>query len=98
MALSINTVKEYLRVDYDDEDTTINNLITTANSYIKRSTGKTKINDTAIDDDEVFCQLQQLLVAHWFENRSAVSDKQVYKVPLSADVMLEHIKMSVKYD
>lgn len=69
--LDLPFVKEYLKVDYDDEDRTIEMLIVASRSFIETMLGY-KIqahwtNHTEIPDELTVASM--LLIAHWFDNR-----------------------------
>lgn len=69
--LDLGYVKEYLKVDYDDEDTTLGLMIHAARSYIETMLGF-KINEewpheSLIPDELTIAAL--LLIAHWFDRR-----------------------------
>lgn len=80
MIVDISEMKEYLRVDGEDEDDTIISLINSAESYLKNA-------GCALTDAEgTPLKLAQLaikqLVVHWYENREPVgkSDRLTFSL------------------
>ncbi|MED2006704.1 head-tail connector protein [Brevibacillus borstelensis] len=65
--LTLEETKLWLRVDGDEEDTTIATLIAAAETYLVNATGKQF--DSTNDLAKIFVLV---LVADWFENRQAV--------------------------
>jgi len=74
MILTLDEVKNYLRVDLDDDDTLIQSFITAAEAYLKNATGK-EYPETDSGGNKMAYELEKvylnLLIAYWYENRSA---------------------------
>lgn len=76
MILTLEEVKNYLRVDLEEDDTLIESLMEAAESYLKNATGKdypkedSEGNQPGYELEKVYLKL---LIAYWYENRSAVS-------------------------
>lgn len=74
MILALEEVKNYLRVDLEEDDALIQGLITAAESYLKNATGK-EYPKTDEQGQEIPYELEKiylnLLIAYWYENRSA---------------------------
>ncbi|RXI58983.1 head-tail connector protein [Clostridium tetani] len=68
--MDLNEVKEYLRIDEEDEDSTLSSLLFAAKSYIKNGTGLTE--DMIKDDEtlELYKLCLKILISHWHENRA----------------------------
>lgn len=69
--LDLPFVKEYLKVDYEEEDMLISSLIVAAKSYIETMLGF-KIKDEWPLTDDIPTELTiagLMIVAHWFDNR-----------------------------
>jgi uncharacterized phage protein (predicted DNA packaging) len=69
--VDLEFTKEYLKVDYTDEDNIINALIVAAYSYIETMLGY-KIKDEWPITEEIPGELTVaflMIVAHWFDNR-----------------------------
>lgn len=75
-------IKEYLRIDFDDDDNIIDLLIITAKQYIKDTTEK-EYND----NDKIYELCLKMLVSHWYENRNAIGNN-VNEVPYSITNLL----------
>ncbi len=74
MILALEEVKNYLRVDLEEDDPLIESLIAAAESYLKNATGKEyPLEDSAGNRMEYALEkvYLKLLIAYWYENRSA---------------------------
>jgi uncharacterized phage protein (predicted DNA packaging) len=69
--IDLDFAKNYLKVDYDDEDNLISVLILAAKSYIQTALGFSITSEWTtteeIPDELTVAAL--LLISHWFENR-----------------------------
>lgn len=88
--ITLAEAKSYLRVDTTAEDDLITSLISAAADYILECTGKED------DGSSLYALCEKILVAHWYENRGAVTNG-VTELPHSLQAMLTHIKLSGKY-
>lgn len=82
--LDLPFVKEYLKVDYDEEDTIIETLIISAVSYIETMLGF-RIREKWESRDDIPDELTiaaLLIIAHWFDNRQM----QITGTTLSAEI------------
>ena len=74
MILTLDEVKNYLRVDLDDDDALIQSFIVAAEAYLKNATGK-EYPETDSTGNKAEYELEKvylnLLIAYWYENRSA---------------------------
>lgn len=73
MIISLDEAKKWIRVDHNDEDSTIQMLINAAEKYLQNATGN--IFDSSNELAQLFCLV---LIADWYENREMigkVSDK-----------------------
>lgn len=79
MILTLEEVKNHLRVDLDDDDKLITNLITAAQQYLENATGK-EYPETDSNGNKIDYELEKvylnLLIAYWYENRTAVSSNK----------------------
>lgn len=66
MLLILSEVKEWLRIDGDEEDDLISNLIHSAESYLLTATGRRSFGSQT----PVARLLCQYLITHWYEDRS----------------------------
>ena len=88
MILTLDEVKEFLRIeiDYSDEDSFLNSLIMAAETYITNATGK--IFDTS---NELAKLATKILITHWYENRQIDSFTSVNKISFSLDCILTQL-------
>lgn len=74
MILTLDEVKNYLRVDLDEDDALIQSFIVAAEAYLKNATGK-EYPETDSNGNKIGYELEKvylnLLIAYWYENRSA---------------------------
>ena len=67
MALTLIEVKNYLKIDYDDDDSILNNLITISEEYINSCVGSAyKSDEKAVKLADL---LQQKLIYDMYEQR-----------------------------
>lgn len=87
--LDIEDVKLFLKVDYEDEDSFIENLILAAESYLKNATGKqfTKANTLAV----LYCNV---LIEEWYNNRDLMEQKSTSN---KVRFVLQSILLQLKY-
>lgn len=103
-AVTLDEVKLYLRVDCDEEDTTIAVLMEAATALIKEQAGKNKkvlsvngeVIESPLEDLPLFQTCVKQLVAHWFERRGAQGLQQ-QSLPFSVDMIIDHFKLSYDY-
>lgn len=78
--LSLQEAKEFLRVDHDEEDASINGLLQASEGYIINAIGVKEITDDR--QKELFKLAQKLLIAHWYENREVIgkTDKAAFSL------------------
>ena len=73
MILSLEEVKNYARIDIDEDDPLLETMIVAAEEYLKNATGK-EYPEVDEDGTKINYELEkiylQLLVAHWYEQRS----------------------------
>ena len=86
--LTLDEVKKYLRIDFDDDDFYIKDLINLSKSYIQQQTGV-----CYSPNDAVYNQAVLFMVAHFYDNRSSVSEKAINEVPMTLTSMIKHIGM-----
>lgn len=79
--ISLAAVKLYLRVEFDDDDTDIERMIAAASDHY-RSIG---VNMDADPLPPAVEQAVFMVVAHFYENRSAMSDFKRYALEIGAD-------------
>lgn len=63
--VDLTKAKKYLRIDYEDDDTFIESLITASKTYLENACGDFEENDLT--------DLAQLiLIGHWNDNRTLI--------------------------
>lgn|GEM_PF-1617167 len=82
-------VKQYLRVDFEEDDNLLSSLILVAEEYIFNATGYTISYQREIEKLAV-----ALLVNLYYENRNVVSEKSLHKLPHSIDSILRQLEYS----
>lgn len=83
MIITPEETKDWLRIDGDEEDSTIKLLINAAEEYLKNATGRKF--DSTNNQARLFCLV---LVTDWFENRDLMGAKVSEKVRFSIQSML----------
>lgn len=91
--LTLERFKLYARIDHEDEDALIESLIRAADTAVRDMTGKAPPSDC----DELFDTAVLQLAAHWYENRTPVTDTGVTQVPFTLQTLLNHIALSGRY-
>lgn len=70
--IDVNTIKEYLKVENDIEDSLLKNILSAAKAYIKSYTG---LDDTKIDTKEEITLVVLVLANEMYSNREFTVDK-----------------------
>lgn len=91
-ALTLDDVKLYLRVDSNDEDALLQDLMEGAVSFLERMTGK-----VCMPDDAVWKMAIKYLCAHWYENRDDTVAGRDAKVDYTIDCLISHIALCADY-
>ncbi|MDO5116192.1 MAG: head-tail connector protein [Synergistaceae bacterium] len=93
--ITLSEAKQHLRVLFDDDDTYITSLITAAIQYAEYYQNRVYLAkpDENIQPEEM-PMLEKcaclLLIAHWYENRCAVSsEKAAREIPLGVKPLLD---------
>jgi uncharacterized phage protein (predicted DNA packaging) len=87
MILELEETKNWLRVDGNEDDQTIQMLINAAEQYLKNATGKTFDSSNYLA--KTFCLT---LVSDWYENRELTGTKVGEKVKFVIQSMLVQLK------
>lgn len=105
--MTLDDMKLYLRVDNVEEEDIISSLMTAAESFIQKTTGKTQIATgvdelgvttyAAISTDELYNLCVKIMVSHWYENRAVQSPTQLNDFSFSAQALINHIAMCGDY-
>lgn len=89
----LSTIKAYLKLSHGFEDELLNAFIQTAMQLVKDTTG-VKYNEA----DEVYKLLICYLVAHYYENRQAVGEKNMTELPYTIQHLMAHIGVRGDYE
>lgn len=74
--VSLDLAKQFLKVDFEDEDSLIQLLINSAEETIENATGKTFDNSCKL---AIICALK--IISFNYENRNSVIDKRRMLIP-----------------
>jgi len=91
--MTLEEIKNYLRIDYNNDDNLIQSLITAARSLVEEKTGK-----TYKPDSELWNLCIKLLVAHWYENRHVEQSQRTNPVGFTVDALVKHISVSQEHE
>lgn len=91
--LSLKDVKNYIRVDVDEDDKLIENMMNSAYSYVRG----------AIDDFEIKCEndlfenkaehIMLFLIAEWYDNRQYSRYEKYNEVSHIVTAMIQQIQL-----
>ena len=84
--ISLETVKDYLKVENDIEDGLIDNILTASKSFIRNYTGLT---DTELDDKEDISLVVLVLANEMYSNREYTVDKNTLN-PIVVSILNMH--------
>lgn len=85
MIVSLDEVKNWLRIDFSEDDALLTTLISAAEEYLKNATGKTF--DNTNDLAKLFCLV---LITDWYENREMIG-KASEKVRQTVESMVAQL-------
>ena len=98
MAVTLAQAKNYLKLDNDitDDDELVTSLISAADDYVRRTTGKVNTGD---NQSQLYDLCIKMLVAHWYENRAVYSKKPgaINVIPHTVTALLTHIAQCSDY-
>lgn len=89
MNITLEEVKEWLRVDGDEDNAIIFGLIMAAENYLKNATGKEFSEDNQLA--KLFCFI---LITDWYENRDLTGSKIGEKIRSIVQSMLLQLQYS----
>lgn len=92
MSIELSDIKAYLRISHDIDDNFITSLVETSKAFIKEQTGV-----DFVEADKVYKQAVFFMVAHLYDNRSALTEKAVHSVPYTLDALIIHIRLRGVY-
>ncbi|MBT2600948.1 MULTISPECIES: head-tail connector protein [unclassified Oceanobacillus] len=91
--MQVKDIKEYLRIEHDEDDAMLNQFIIRAKIYIKNGVGK--INE----ENELFKMAILVLVGHWYDNRElARIGNASYSIPHSFEAIIQQLRYCYKED
>ena len=90
-------VKQQLDVTRTDQDDLLQGYIDAAKAHVEQHCDRTLVETDPADDSEMALtpdveQAMLMLIAHWYENREAVSDGAANTVPLGVERLLWYRK------
>lgn len=85
--MELTEIKEFLRVDFDEDDILIGSLKLAAETYIKNAGSKISSYENALYKLAVL-----LLIAHWYENREVIGTDS--KLAYSLQCLLMQLQYS----
>lgn len=86
--VKLEDIKNSLRIDHDLDDNLINQLLNTANHYIK-SAIDSKAQDGVIEEYKQFDLAVSLLTQHWYLNRQEASSE---RMPFTVQSLLQQMR------
>lgn len=90
--VTLEEAKNYLRINFDNDDEFIKTLLKTSEQTVKEQTG-VEYND----NDEIYKLAILLLTAHYYDKRESFADKSANKVPYTLETLIQHIGMRGTY-
>ena len=86
MTINLDDIKNYLRISHDKDDAVLANLLETAKSFAKIKTGV-----SYNENDNLYDLLLKYLIQHYYDNRSAIMDKNLIEVPMTITDLIKTI-------
>lgn len=83
--LTLDDVKNYLRIDLSDEDTLLTTLLNSSQIFVINAT-----HPNADPNTDLFKSSQLLMIAHWYMNRGIVGYR-MSELPQSVDILFAQI-------
>lgn len=94
MVVTVNELKAHLRVDSNDEDNLLSNMIYASQGHIENLMGQAFADITG-ETPAPLKQAVLMLAAHWFEGREAAATEPVRSIPFSVqDLVAEYREYS----
>lgn len=87
--LTLDQVKEWLRMDQDSEDSLLSSLITVSETFVVNAT-----HPNADKTSELFLLAQRFLISHWYENRDLIGSNQ--NLPFHLAAILQQIAFTTE--
>lgn len=99
--LLLEELKDYLRIDGDEEDSSLSLFLQSAISFVERAGVKTPADPfEIIDDVDVHSQYRlavMMLATHWYENRVVINPITVKVAQIPIPYGLESMILQLKW-
>lgn len=89
--VTLEQVKSWLRIDYDEDDIDVQMLIDTAKDYIINAT-----NELVNIESNLFNLAMRMLIQHWYDNRCQFADKEK-PIPQGFQYILQQLQYCYDY-
>lgn len=84
--MELDEIKNYLRIDGEDEDESLLALQKAAEEYLNNA------GVTVNYEKELYKIAVKLLLSHWYENRMIYNEKSVHLLPFSLSTIIIQLK------
>lgn len=84
MIVSLDEVKNWLRIDFSEDDTLLTTLISAAEEYLKNATGITYDSENHLA--KLLCMT---LIADWYENREMIGKTTDQTRPIIQSILTQ---------
>lgn len=88
-----NQLSEYIKFDGEDENLVVS-LYSAAVEKAEKETGKVFVIEEDEPESQLYWLAIEMIVAHWYDNRGAVTEKPMNDIPMSAKELLSFIALS----
>lgn len=97
--MELSRLKKHLRVTHSMEDDLIQDYLEFAESEIKDSVSTSSTRDESFfEDNKIYERAVIMLTAHFYENRVAYSDIQLYEVNDSTTSSIQKLRGAYPYE
>lgn len=87
--LTLEEVKNDLRIDQDFDDTYITRLLETSKLVID---GSIEVDINTLESDARIATLQFMLVSLWYENRVSATQAMLQQVPFTINALIHQLR------
>jgi len=91
---NLEELKEFARVDFDDDDATLTTMLAAAVEFIEQATGRDYSSAEAVVPEKAKIAIQSL-AAHWYEFREPVIASAVTTVPMHVKSLIAQLRGGV---
>lgn len=92
----LKELQEYIKYDGEDENLVVS-LYLAAVEKGETETGKAFRLEEGRPKSELYWLAIKMIVAHWYDNRGIVTDKAMADIPMSAQMLLDHIALCTAF-